>query len=82
MAEVMQWTGDPGDENRFAPFLRRADRVGANVIWWMEPGFDGRADVLISHELAEGNPLRVRPGYGLELRGAWFVVHVPGAVRR
>lgn len=81
MTEAMMiWTGDPGDEPRFAPFLRQADRVGARAIWWMEPGFDGRADLLISHELSDSLPMRVRPGTGLELRGGWFVAHVARAV--
>lgn len=74
---VMEWTGDADDAARFAPFLGRADRVGARTIWWLEPDFTGRCDLLVTHELASDPPLRVRPGVSLELRGDWFVLRLP-----
>ena len=70
--DAIRWDGDPRDEARLAPFLRRGDRVGARMIWWLEPDFEGRADLLLTREAATSVPLRVRPGDTLRLTDGEF----------
>lgn len=77
-ADAMRWDGDPRDETRLAPFLRRGDRPGERIIWWLEPDFEGRADLLVTRETATGATLRVRPGSSLRLSGGEFSVASPG----
>lgn len=66
--DTISWSGDPRDEQRIAAFLRRGDRDGARVIWWLEPDFAGLCDLLVTRELASGAPLRVRPNSMLRLQ--------------
>jgi hypothetical protein len=70
--DVMRWGGDPRNEEHLAPFLRRGDRMGSRVIWWLEPDFEGRVDLLVTREAATAEPLRVRPGGGLRLLNGEF----------
>jgi hypothetical protein len=70
--DAMRWSGDPADEQRLVPLLRRADRPGSRSIWWLEPDFAGRADLLVTREAATGAPLRVRSGDVLRLSGSEF----------
>lgn len=76
MTRDMVWDGrvEPMGVNEAAvgAFLRQADRPGELVIWWVEPGLDGVADLLVSRELTTDNPIRVRPGQRLVFDRGWF----------
>lgn len=61
--ETFAWSGDLADEDRIAPFLKQADGpFHPPVCWWVEPDLDGRADLLVTRQLARTDPMRVRPG--------------------
>lgn len=79
--DAMTWSGDPRDEQRMMPFLRRGDGPGGRVIWWLEPDFEGRADLLLTRESARKEPLRVRPGDMLRLSDGEFSVTTAGGSR-
>ena len=77
--ETFEWTGDVGDEARIAPFLKQPDGpFHPPVCWWLEPTFDGRADLLVTHQLSRDEPTRVRPGQVLARSGDGFTVLPPG----
>lgn len=80
-SDAMTWSGDPRDEHQVVPFLRRGDRPESRMIWWLEPDFDGRCDLLVTREGAAGEPLRVRPGVMLRLSGGEFSVIRRGRTR-
>lgn len=79
--DVVTWSGDPRDEQRMARFLRRGNRPGERVIWWLEPDFESRCDLLITRESATKDPLRVRPGGTLRLSAGDFSIFRGRGVR-
>ena len=79
--DAVSWSGDPRDEQRMTRFLRRGNRPGERVIWWLEPDFEGSCDLLITREGATGVPLRVRPGGMLRLSAGEFSVAAARGVR-
>lgn len=70
---TMTWTGDPDDEARIAPFLRRGDGPAVPpVCWWLEPDLTGRCDLLVTRQLSKADPVRVRPGDAVVFDGREF----------
>ena len=71
----MVWrSGNPRDEHLLMAFLRRGDLPWSQVIWWLEPDFGSRCDLLITRVGSTGMPLRARPSDIVVLTGTEFSV--------
>ena len=74
IGDTVRWSGNPRDEHLLMAFLRRGDLPWSQVIWWLEPDFSSRCDLLITRVGATSGPLRVRPGDVVVLTGTEFSV--------
>jgi hypothetical protein len=60
----LRWSGNPRDIEGpgFRHFIAPGLTATPRLIWWLEPSMFGLADLLLTAELADGEPIRVRPG--------------------
>ena len=63
-ARNIWWTGNPGDveEPWFRDFVAPGLSTTPRLIWWLEPDMLDSADLLLTAEQSDADPIRVRPG--------------------
>jgi hypothetical protein len=70
----LRWSGNPRDteEPDFRDFIAHGLTATPRLIWWLEPSMFGLADLLLTTELADGDPIRVRPGGWVHRSGGLY----------